>query len=314
MTFLVLVIALLVVFTGIPGNLQRDAWFARWWAWLSTRLAGRPLTRLAVAVLAPVIGLALVLEFASDGLFGLVGLVVNLLVLLYAFGRGDLEGEVRLYRDDLDREDTQAAWHDAAGLDARHRESAAANWRELHDQAVEAVAYRYFERDFPVLLWFVLLGAPGALLYRLAALALNRRGEAEGAGPAAGPVTGPGRGFRRYGQGVAGNAVLRHQFHRRGARASDSRRPGIRRGSVGPPGSPRDGCVEGPLPPRADTVPGAYRPGDPADLSDSDPCPTTAAGGRPLPCMANPRWWPCCFSAFRPGCRCCWCFPRCPPG
>ena len=183
MTFLVLVIALLVVFPGIPGNLQRDAWFARWWAWLSTRLAGRPLTRLAVAVLAPVIGLALVLEFASDGLFGLVGLVVNLLVLLYAFGRGDLEGEVRLYRDDLDREDTQAAWHDAAGLDARHRESAAANWRELHDQAVEAVAYRYFERDFPVLLWFVLLGAPGALLYRLAALALNRRGEAEGAGP-----------------------------------------------------------------------------------------------------------------------------------
>ncbi|HLS99669.1 MAG: regulatory signaling modulator protein AmpE [Porticoccaceae bacterium] len=180
MTFLVLVIALGVVLMGAPAALQRDGWFAAWWAWLAARLGDADLVRLAVAVLAPVLGLALVLQLAGGWLFGLVGVAVNLAVLLYAFGRGDLDGDIRHYRDDLHREDTQAAWHDAAGLDARHRESAAASWRELHDQAVEAVAYRYFERYFPVLFWFLLLGAPGALLYRLAVLALGQRGDGEG--------------------------------------------------------------------------------------------------------------------------------------
>lgn len=174
MTFLVLVFAVAVAeWRGVPAALQRDDWFAGWSRWLAGKglVEAAPGIGLAVLLLVPVLGLALLLDWLGGWLFGLLGIAINLAVLFFAFGRGDPATEVRHYRDDLARDDVQAAWHEAARLNASDPGGAAENWPELRAQVVEGVSYKHFERYFPTLFWFALLGAPGALLYRLCHLA-----------------------------------------------------------------------------------------------------------------------------------------------
>lgn len=176
MTFLLLLIAVVLAQTlGPMPAVQRDGWVVGWWRWLDTQpwLQSSPAVARIVALLGPVLALALVLALAGGWLFGLAGIAVSLLVLLYSFGRDDINVLVRSYHDDLGRNDVQAAWHSAADLDPGHGENAAESWPQLHDQTLQLVNYRYFERFFPVIFWFLVLGAPGALLYRLASLALN---------------------------------------------------------------------------------------------------------------------------------------------
>ena len=178
MTFLVLLLAVVVAQVHGPmPSVQRDDWFHGWRRWLETQswLRAMPSGRLVVATLVPVLAVALVLALTKGWLFGLLGIGINLVVLFYAFGRDDVNALVQVYRDDLDREDVQAAWHDAAGFDPKHGESPAESWPQLHELTLERVNYRYFERYFPVIFWFVVFGAPGALLYRLASLAVQTR-------------------------------------------------------------------------------------------------------------------------------------------
>jgi len=175
--FLVLLVAVIVTeLLGSQAAIQRDHWFARWRGWLAESAipaAPPPLLR-ALVLLVPVLILALLLHLCGGWLFGLSGVAVNLLVLLYAFGRGAADDGIDLYREVLARGDVQAAWHEAAELGARQAD----NWPELHDSAQATVAYLCFERYFPVMFWFVVLGAPGALFYRLVSLAVaDERGE-----------------------------------------------------------------------------------------------------------------------------------------
>jgi AmpE protein len=102
---------------------------------------------------------------------------LSLLVLFYSFG-SRLKGEdLRAYITDLERQDLQAAFHDAQAFTAQ--ESGADNWQQLHQQTLQAVAVRNFERYFPVIFWFVVLGAPGALFCRLLALAEHKAPDAD---------------------------------------------------------------------------------------------------------------------------------------
>lgn len=176
MTFLVLLLAVAVaqVYGPMP-SVQRDDWFQGWWRWLDTRtwLQAIPTGNLVVAILGPVLAVTLLLALTKGWLFGLLGIVINLTVLFYAFGREDVNALAQAYRDDLSREDVQAAWHDAADFDPQHGDSPAETWPQLHELTLARVSYRYFERYFPVIFWFVVFGASGALLYRLASLAVE---------------------------------------------------------------------------------------------------------------------------------------------
>ncbi len=176
MSFLILLVAVLAAeFLGAQSALQRDQWFARWGGWLASRdgVTGQPWLLTALLVLGPVVGLAVVLWLVGGWLFGLPWLAISLVVLLYSFGRGEVDISIGHYRDELARGDVQGAWHEAASLDAGHSASQSDDWPDLHDRALSAVSYHYFERYFPVIFWFVVLGAPGALLYRLASLAAS---------------------------------------------------------------------------------------------------------------------------------------------
>jgi len=173
MRFLVVVIAILLERTSDSLQyLQSDNWVRRWDAALEkmpalTKSSG---VRLVVFLAVPVILMLLVVFLLTDRLFGLPLLLINLLVLLYSFGRGDLDHQVETYTTALLRGDEQAAFHDAAVFNTHEEEGQAVDWQDFHRETLQSLTYRFFERDMAAIFWFLLVGAPGALLYRLLVL------------------------------------------------------------------------------------------------------------------------------------------------
>ena len=184
---LVLFAVVLSALVGPFPSLQRDRWFWRLQGAVTAKAPGAGIW-LSVALPPLLVGVALWL--AGDWLFGLVGAAIGLMVLLYSFGREDALSMAKIYRLDLSREDTQGAYHAAARFSPDRRESDAASWPQLHEEALTWLSYRHFERYFPVLFWFAVLGLPGALFYRLVYLA----------------VRAPVSGDRSQGQAVADEA------------------------------------------------------------------------------------------------------------
>jgi AmpE protein len=173
MKFIVIVIGILLLQQmGSLSAFQQDRWFSSWVArlsgfkWLKPNSYGRPLLSLLVPVFLLVFTL-----FLLDGIwFGIPILLLSFLVFLYSLGRGDLKEQIAGYRDDLTRDDLQAAYHDAAEFNSEKKVGVAENWEQLKAEVRGAISYRYFERYFAVMFWFILAGAPGALLYRLVVL------------------------------------------------------------------------------------------------------------------------------------------------
>jgi AmpE protein len=116
-----------------------------------------------------------VIGLLGNSWLGLPQFVLSLLVFLYALGRGSLEPEVADYEEDLGRGDHQAAYRDVEAL-SPDRQGDVVDADQSRLAALEVIAYRYFERYFAVMFWFILAGAPGALLYRLSVIRRDRTG------------------------------------------------------------------------------------------------------------------------------------------
>ena len=169
MSFLVLVIALVAVrFFGLSRrtlileNLLQG--YRRGYA----QLAGGQLQSAPGIYLCPILpaaALALLLLIIASLDWALLYYPVAFLVLLVSLGDPDRDGRIHTYLTDLRRNDIQGAYHDAAAFGAGEQ-SKAENWRQLHAETMESIGYGYFEAWFPVIFWFGVLGAPGALLYR----------------------------------------------------------------------------------------------------------------------------------------------------
>jgi AmpE protein len=152
---------------GSSRPLHRDQWYA----WLLDRVAALklPVTlSLFIAAVPPALLLAWFLSVSQAWLFGLLGLALNVVLLLYCLGRRDYEGLAERYREQCREGDFEAAF-----LLAREEfppgpgEELPENEEHLHRWMKRSLAYMAFERWFAVIFYFVLLGAPGALLYRL---------------------------------------------------------------------------------------------------------------------------------------------------
>ena len=173
MSFLIVLLAILLLeaYSELSA-VQRDSWLRKWYQGLAkiTFLTPSPVIGLALFVLIPVIFLYLLLSSMAHHHWGLAAFVVELLVLLYALGRGNLDRQIALITADLPPEELQAAFADAAVVSTASREGNIAAEADPGKRAFKALPYRIFERTFVVIFWFYLFGAPAALVYRLLVL------------------------------------------------------------------------------------------------------------------------------------------------
>lgn len=168
MKFLALVIALgLLQYWGSAGPVHRDDWFRE----LVHRFEGSGLGRalqVALAVLLPALLVFWLLDFVEGWWLGLVPLAISVLVLLYSFGRGDFEALVEQYREHCREGDFEGAFLFAQQqMSAGCGEECPSGAEKLHRWVKTRICYLGFERWFGVMFYFVLLGAAGALAYRL---------------------------------------------------------------------------------------------------------------------------------------------------
>jgi AmpE protein len=171
MNFLIVLLAIVALEAySHLGALQRDDWLRNWHQALRRAKIASPWLQVLIFVTAPVLGLCLLISTLEHSHWGLLLFALDLFVLLYALGRGNLDTQIALFTSDLKRDDLQAAFHDAAVFNTAHRERFAESADEFKDEVFAALPYRIFERTFVVVFWFFFLGAPLALAYRLLAL------------------------------------------------------------------------------------------------------------------------------------------------
>lgn len=162
-TLVAVVLALVLghVAPALVASFRKYGWYTAWLHWLGevTGEAGRGRFAIALA-LAPVLVVVALLQWLLDGPFyGLVGLLFDIAVLVYAWGPRDLDVDVEAVVDAHDTPSRRAAIA-RLGLAG---ETAALDGPAL----VEAVFTNALRRWFGVLFWFLLLGPVGAILYRL---------------------------------------------------------------------------------------------------------------------------------------------------
>ncbi|MFD1215005.1 MULTISPECIES: transcriptional regulator [Microbulbifer] len=175
MALIIVLLALgLVQVWGSGGPLQRDGWFFYWRDWVQGRasLNGRVGLEFGITILLPVLASALLLALAESVLGGLGVLMVSVPLLLYSLGRGNFNDTLAKYLRAWYQGDLEAACIHAQQMLPDMEALDVGSDAGLHRQVFRAVAYRAFERMFAVLFWFLLLGAPGAVLYRLSRLYL----------------------------------------------------------------------------------------------------------------------------------------------
>jgi AmpE protein len=175
MNFLLVLLAIILLEAYSElGFVQRDNWLHKLGISSGSSALG-----LALFLAVPLLALSVLLSSLAQQGLGLVVFLLELGVLLYALGRGNLDTQIALLSSDLQRDDLQAAFHDAAVFNTAYREGSAESVEDLKNEIFAALPYRIFERSFVVVFWFFILGAPAALAYRLLALHGNLELETE---------------------------------------------------------------------------------------------------------------------------------------
>ncbi|WP_439135022.1 regulatory signaling modulator protein AmpE [Pseudomaricurvus sp.] len=176
MTFVaVIAVFVLVQFWGSAEAFHHDGWFRKWLKLTRTWFSGAGLQVIAQVFL-PVLALWLILTLLKTSWVSLYFLV-SIPLLLYSLGRGNYTEWLEGYCEAYHRNDNEVACDYAArlGVDVE----ACEDWPTLHEQVLQRAGYLGFERWFAAIFWFVILGAVGAVLYRLASLARNAQGQSD---------------------------------------------------------------------------------------------------------------------------------------
>ena len=165
MTLAAVVVALALghLAPGLAAQARRHEAFDAWLRWLGARMPGAGAWRgrwgIALALLPPLL-VAGLLQWALDAPWlGIVGLAFGIGVLFWCWGPRDLDLDVDAVVDAPDAAARAAA---VARLSPHGSDT---------PTVLAAVFHAARRRWFGVLFWFLVLGATGALLYRLAALA-----------------------------------------------------------------------------------------------------------------------------------------------
>jgi len=156
-------------------HLREPRWLDGYFDWANRSLGARrgwPMhLAAAIAVLVPVLPVAVVSWLLGSHLLGLPQLAFAVLVLLLSLGPRDLRDEVDDYLGALERADRELAARCAKEL---LESDAAGRGSGLRDAVEEAVFVQANNRIFGVIFWFLVLGPAGAWAFRVSDL-LRRR-------------------------------------------------------------------------------------------------------------------------------------------
>lgn len=163
-----------LVLERVIGNIdqsRRTDWFDDYVEWVYRHLNfGGILFRPVgpVVILGPLLLLVqFVAGMVQGGLFGLLSVAFGVVVLLYCYGPRDLERDVDDFLEALGRNDLEQEREIA-----RHFSDAGGDEGGLERQVLEGILVEANSRVFAVIVWFLLLGPLGAVLYRSACLLL----------------------------------------------------------------------------------------------------------------------------------------------
>ena len=159
MNFLTILLAITILEAyGQLGFIQRDGWVAEWHQRLTklSLLSAYSSLRLAFFILVPAVVVHVLASALSQNQFGFFVFVLELVVLLYALGRGNLDTQIALLNSDLERDALQKAFNDASLVNTTNREGDATSSEDPRDKAFAALPYRAFERSFMKLMAYLL--------------------------------------------------------------------------------------------------------------------------------------------------------------
>jgi AmpE protein len=171
-TLLAVVTALAIghLLPELAAGLRQHGWYDNWLRWLNAQFPEDSLWRgrfgIALALVVPLLVTGLLQWALDQPLWGLVGLLFDIVVLFYCWGPRDLDVDVAAILDAPDAASRRAA--------AARLWPANGNVQLDGGALIEAVFRNALRRWFGVLFWFWVLGPFGALLYRLSVLAAER--------------------------------------------------------------------------------------------------------------------------------------------
>lgn len=167
-TLLAVVAALVIghMAQSLAAAVRHYDWYGNWVDWLDAQFPEGSFWRgrwgVALALVPPLLAVLLFQVALNQPLYGLVGMLFSIAVLFYAWGPRDLDLDIDAIVEAPDATSRRAAmaklWPDAPPLSIDG------------GALVSAVFQNALRRWFGVLFWFLLMGAVGALLYRLLAL------------------------------------------------------------------------------------------------------------------------------------------------
>lgn len=164
MTFMITLIALLLERFFHWHHMRHWRWFLNYERWLSGRLSAFPPVLILIAiVLPPVVVIGLLQYLLAGWWWGALEFIFGVVVLLYCLGPDNLWVQVYGSMNDLGKEDPAAIGR----IQSTFGMAATDNSTSFHHAFVRAIFLASHQRIFAVVFWFVLLGPPGAVLYRL---------------------------------------------------------------------------------------------------------------------------------------------------
>ena len=170
-----LIVLMLEHFFKVSSVLEMDFksqdWFLRWHQWIATKFHYHWFENwsgIAIIIGIPVLFVYLISDLDSGFIFWLLQLALTILVLAYCLGPIEQNEHLRKYFDAVDREDLQSAYEHIVGcLNLKSGKSEPEDIQSLGRMVTRLILSQSNYRYFAVLMYFVLLGPAGALLYRL---------------------------------------------------------------------------------------------------------------------------------------------------
>lgn len=179
MTLIAILIGIVIdrFYQALPA-LRQYRYFHEYADWMRARLREASWDGglgLLVLLLPPLLLVALLQALLSDGLWGLLGLLFAIAVLVFTLGPRDLPQDVDDYCAVRDGEDDAARLSLVRSFAPELEEDA--DLRACDEAVVRGILVGAHDRWFAVIFWFALLGPLGAVLFR-AVEQLARRPEA----------------------------------------------------------------------------------------------------------------------------------------